>query len=366
VSEWRDLFSASAAGAGSGMCSFRMLRRHGHDLLALPLPHGAAARALTLYAAQTRFARWSKALLRAALGAGLPVPLSRIDLPVTENDPLLAWFREMLGTTDTPTLAILAGNPFAQGRRFILLAFRGDEPAIVAKVGLTSEARTLIEREAAFLESVARHRPHLPGFRGMKVAENFSGLALEFIDGQSPATTDTPGMRAVLQSWLDPAQAVSLDTLAPWQRLAAHAGAQPLLERVAGRQVAPALFHGDFAPWNVRAEYATRRWTVIDWERGVAAGVPAWDWFHWMIHVSLLVHRHDAAASAPFLEAALRSPDFQDYARAAQITGLENTLLASYLIYLHEFIIPPSHSEPAHTDLRKTIAALRDVFLARL
>lgn len=366
MSEWRDLFAPPAPGAEGGRCSFRVLRRHGHDLLALPVPQRAAARALTLYAAQTRFARWSKALLGAALGSGLPVPLARVDLPVAENDPLLAWFREMLGTTEMPALAILAGNPFAQGRRFILLGFRGDEPAIVAKVGLAGEARVLIEREAAFLESVAGRSPHLPGWRGAKVTAPFSGLALDFADGQSPAVADTAGLRTVLQSWLDVAQPVLLETLTPWQRLATQEWARPILERVAGRPIIPTLFHGDFAPWNVRLRKNSRHWTVIDWERGVAAGVPAWDWFHWMIHVSVLVHRHDAAASEEFLRAALCSPDFLAYAQAAQITGLENALLAGYLIYLHEFIIPPSWSEPGRPDLKKTVATLRDVFLARL
>ncbi|HSI13988.1 MAG TPA: hypothetical protein VK961_18215 [Chthoniobacter sp.] len=366
MSEWRDLFAPPAVGVGSFTCSFRVLRRHGHDLLALPLPRRAAARALTLYAAQTRFARCSKALLSAALRAGLPVPLPRVDLPVAENDPLLTWLRETLGTTIPPALAILAGNPFAPGRRFILLAFRDDDPAIVAKVGTSSEARTLIQAEATFLESVAGRRPHLPGFRGMKVTDTFSALALEFVDGRSPAATDTAGLRTVLQSWLDTAHPVALDTLAPWQRLATQAEARPIMERVADRAVAPALSHGDFAPWNVRVECASQRWTVIDWERGIAAGVPAWDWFHWMLHVSVLVHRHDTAASAEFLRAALQSPDFQEYARAAQITGLEDALLVGYLIYFHEFVLPPSPSWPLLLNLKTTIAALRDLFLARL
>ncbi len=366
MSEWRDLFSTPAAGESGRTCSFRVLRRRGHDLLALPMPRRAATRALTLYAAQTRFARWSKALLRVALSSGLPVPLPRVDLAIALHDPLLAWLQEMAGTPGTPGIAILAGNPFSEGRRFVLLAYRDDEPVVVAKAGLTPEARTLIEQEAKFLESVAQRWPHLPRFCGAKVAGTFSGLALEFIEGHSPAATDTAGMRAVLQSWLDTAHPVALDALTPWQRLATQAGVGPIVERVAGRQVAPALFHGDFAPWNVRVEKLSRRWMVIDWERGVTAGVPGWDWFHWMIHVSVLVHRHDADASVEFLRAVLRSPDFQQYAQAAQIAGLEKALLAAYLIYLHEFIIPPSWSEPGRPDLKKTIASLRDVFMRQL
>lgn len=366
MSEWRDLFSVPATGESGRTYSFRVLRRRGHDLLALPMPRRAATRALTLYAAQTRFARWSKALLRLALSSGMPVPLPRVNLAIAPRDPLLTWLQEMAGTPGAPVVAILAGNPFSQGRRFVILAYRDDEPVVVAKAGLTPEARTLIEQEAKFLESVAQRWPHLPRFCGAKVAGSFSGLALEFIEGQSPAATDTAGMQAVLQSWLDTARPVALDVLAPWQRFAIQAGTGPILERVAGRQVAPALFHGDFAPWNVRVERTSQRWMVIDWERGVAAGVPGWDWFHWMIHVSVLVNRHDANASAEFLRAALHSPDFQKYAQAAQIAGLEKALLAAYLIYLHEFIIPPSWSEPGRPDLKKTIASLRDVFMRQV
>jgi len=45
---------------------------------------------------------------------------------------------------------------------------------------------------------------------------------------------------------------------------------------------------------------------------------------------------------------------------------LEEALLAGYLIYLHEFIIPESWSEPGRPNLKAVVATLRDAFLARL
>jgi hypothetical protein len=228
---------------------------------------------------------------------------------------------------------------------------------VILKLGIDPEARALIQREADVLESCVS-APHLPAWRGKRENASWSGMALQFVDGQTPAPTDTAGMRVVLQAWLDAAHPVPLEALAPWQRLATQPGARSVVERVAGRMVAPALFHGDFAPWNVRAERAPSGWTVIDWERGERTGVPGWDWFHWMIHVSVLVHRHNTAASVEFLNSALGSPDFQQYAAAAQITGIERILLAGYLIYLHEFIVPPV--------IKDRIAQLRDAIAASL
>ena len=57
----------------------------------------AAARALTLYAAQTRPARLARALLQAALRCGIPMPLVRIDrgCSVTDRDPQAAIDRDI-------------------------------------------------------------------------------------------------------------------------------------------------------------------------------------------------------------------------------------------------------------------------------
>ncbi|TCO89353.1 phosphotransferase family enzyme [Chthoniobacter flavus] len=311
---------------------------------------------MTLYAAQTRFARWGKALVQAALSLGLPMPLPRVDLTIAKTDPLFGWLQEMTGDAESPVFAILAGNPSTPGRRFIMLAFHDAEPVLVAKVGIDPEGRALVDREALFLKRVAHRLPHVSPLRGAKSTEAFSGLALEFIDGRSPAADDRAGLCRVLRSWLDETHPTPLEALESWKRLAARPSAQAVVKHLVGRTVAPALFHGDFTPWNVRAEKTSGRWTVIDWERGEAAGVPGWDWFHWVIHVSLLVQRGDAAAILAQLNATLQSADFRAYAQAAGITGLERALLAGYLVYLHDFIAPP--------EIQDKIACLRDAVMA--
>lgn len=50
---------------------------------------------------------------------------------------------------------------------------------------------------------------------------------------------------------------------------------------------------------------------VLDWERGELAGIPAWDWFHFVLQPAILVAREDTAALVRRLEGLLASADFQ-------------------------------------------------------
>jgi hypothetical protein len=349
VNDWRALFEPATDATGEAR-TVRVVRKHGHDLLVLPADRAAAARSMALYPAQTTLAKGAKALLRTALASGLPVPLPTVQLSVARSDALSGWLQELTGAAERGPLAILAGNPHARGRRFIVLAFRAGEPAVVAKIGLDAEARFLIDREATFLQAQAAAQPHLPTPLGGRSTPRWQGLALVHVAGEPPRADAYTGMREVLSAWIDPARTVPLETLAPWRRLLMIPGM--VSSRLAGATVAPVLFHGDFAPWNVRVARDAGRWTVLDWERGAAAGVPGWDWFHWLIHVSVLVRREATADSMNFLSEALRQPNFRAYAQAAQIAGLEQALLSSYVIYLHEFIVPP--------EIKTIIARLRD------
>lgn len=339
MSDWRELFERAPGGAAGDTIAFRVARRRGHDLLVLPADHVTAAKAMTLYPAQKPLARLAKMLLRTALAAGIPVPLRQETIFLASHDALTGWLKEVAGTDARGSLAILAGNPLARGRRFVLLAFRDHEPAAVAKIGIESEARALIDRESAFLGRHASSQLHLPRLLGMRQTDRWHGLATGYVGGAAPAPESAGAIGEVLRAWIHQEGAAPLARLAPWRRLAeVRPAAAGLFESAV---VAPVLFHGDFAPWNVRCDRAGGRWTVLDWERGEAEGVPGWDWFHWLISVSILVHRHETRESMQFLNAALRSEAFAAYARAARIAGLEQALLASYLLYMREFLPSP-------------------------
>ena len=89
--------------------------------------------------------------------------------------------------------------------------------------------------------------------------------------------------------------------------------------------------HGDFAPWNIRAE--GDRWTVIDWERGRLLGIPGWDWFHYWIQSDALVLRKSEGDILERLERLIEHPAFRAFAARAGIAGREKALIFAYLLH---------------------------------
>ena len=88
--------------------------------------------------------------------------------------------------------------------------------------------------------------------------------------------------------------------------------------------------HGDFAPWNVKVSRG--RWTVLDWERGELAGIPGWDWFHFVMQPALLVRHETSEAMLARLEGLLRSTEFVDYAQNAGTAESARPLAYAYLM----------------------------------
>lgn len=317
-SSWTDLFGDRTT--DSVALTWRVLRRHSHDWLMLPANRHAARCALSLYPAQRPVARALRGATAALLQAGLPLPAPCRTLWIPRDDKFLHFLRSLAPPTGDPSLAILAGNPAAPGRRFIVLVFdAAARPVAVVKAGTSGAAQRLIQAEADFLLSVPADTPGVPALRDQLESPHVRALALEYIGGDSPAAGDEAGVAALLTSWLRADQNVPLAQLA--------GGA--LLWSVGDRQVHPALAHGDFAPWNVKVTGAG--WVALDWENGAVNGVPGWDWFHWVTQVGLLVERLDAGGLARRLEELLASARFREYAARAGIAGIERELVRGYL-----------------------------------
>ena len=238
---------------------------------------------------------------------------------------------------------ILAGNPGAAGQRFILLVF-GDAktPAAIVKVGLDAEAKKLIEREAAFLESVPRGSRSIPAVRGQFEQPRLRGLAMRFVDGESPRALDESAIPDLLTAWLHPHHTLAIGLTRTWWELEKNCGVHPafvaLEKRLANRIVHPAIFHGDFAPWNIKVSEGV--WTVLDWERGELNGLPGYDWFHYIIQTRILVGKKSTTALVQELSSLLGSTAFQQYATRAGIAGVERELVVAYLLHHNEVIRP--------------------------
>ncbi len=333
--EWQDLFARVAPEAAGTTVVLHLVRRGGEPLLLLPARGAQAARSLALYPAQSARARAAKALLQLALRFGLKPGLETVRLPVATNDGFAAFLSTTAGLSAgrLPDFAVLAGNPRAPGRRFVLLLFGADgSPASVVKAGVSEPARQLIAREAEFLQRAPPNLPGLPALRGTFHQPGTRAFALDFIDGSTPHPDDSRQLRELLGAWLRTDHRVALAQLEPWRRLVAAGQESPLpagLQTLAGARIHPALTHGDFAPWNVKVSQG--RWTVLDWERGEPAGIPGWDWFHFELQPAVLVRREGTTALLSRFERLLESADFAGYAQQAGMGEHGRALALAYL-----------------------------------
>jgi hypothetical protein len=170
--------------------------------------------------------------------------------------------------------------------------------------------------------------------RGLFETRSARAFALDFHAGSSPATDSSKKIGELLSAWLATDRPVTLGELGAWRRLVAAGSESPLpgaLAPLAAARVHPALTHGDFAPWNVKVSRG--QWTVLDWERGELAGVPGWDWFHFVMQPAVLVRRERTDVLLARFEHLLTSVEFLHYARRAGIGENGRALALAYLAY---------------------------------
>jgi hypothetical protein len=329
---WRDLF-----GGGEPRPTprrVRILHKAGQPFLVLPTQPELAATALGLYPGQRWQARRLRDVLTLLLRARLPAPGTVTELPVAPAAPLPEFLAALAGQPQPP-FAVLAGNPGDAGRRFIVLVWQPDGAvAAVVKVGATAAARELIQQEAGFLQRLPASVPGIPRLLRSFQAGPLAGFALPYVPGRSPAGL-TAGVVQLLRGWLQPERRVKATEIGTWQRLKTAGGDDPAWRRVAecveAQPFAAAVTHGDFTPWNLRGTDPRARAWALDWERGEAPGMPAWDWFHFVIQPAILVQRQRGAALVQVCERLLRGEEFRAYAAAAGLAGRERAMLLAYL-----------------------------------
>jgi hypothetical protein len=343
--EWTDLFATKTP--PDSTLELRAVKKSGRAFLLVPLSPSLAARALSLYPAQTRFARLAKSSLRAAFQIGLPLGLEKNSTKFSSRDPFPCFLAGLASsqTGPLPPLAILSGNAGTAGRRFVIVLFNEkNRPAFVVKAGLGDAARQLIRHEAAFLHSAPPGTPGLPQLRASFDTGAISAFALDFMDGNSPAPDAWPAFGELLASWVDREKQIPLREIPAWRSLEKAAAADPVFARLspklAGLTVHPAIYHGDFAPWNIKLSPRAIMYSVLDWERGELTGIPGWDWFHYVIQSGILVQKLAPEPLAQRIEQLFAAPAFRDYARVGGISGQERLLVIGYLGHLVNVIRP--------------------------
>lgn len=342
-SDWRAVFAETPPERAAAVLPLRVVRRGGEPFLILPTDALSAARALALYPAQTLKARVARAALWMALRLRLARGLETTSLALDAEDPFVRFLCETAGLpAPMLRLAALAGNPRAEGRRFVFLLFdAGGSPAAVVKAGHTDAARRLLSHEEDFLRAAGRPTPGLPKLRGALHTSRVQAFGMDFVRGRTPRADDPRPLAGLLNEWLSRSAPVPLRELAAWQRLLAGSVGAPLPDAVAELgelRVHTTVVHGDCAPWNVRVWRG--QWTLLDWERGEWAGVPGWDWLHFVLQPALLVRRESVPALLARLEATLSSEAFGAYARRAGFAGRERALALALLCYVNRVIRP--------------------------
>jgi hypothetical protein len=319
-----------------------------------------AGETLSLYQAQTSRAKTFKTILRWMLGASLPLGSQKISLSISADEEFARFLASQAGCAQgtVPTMGILAGNPGGEGQRFVILLFdSGHKPVAVVKAGSGQRSRELIQHEATFLEKAPGNVTGVPKLRGRFHGSRSEALGLEFIAGDSPRPEHDSALPALLSSWVSSTADTDLEGLPAWLTLnKAVSGDKRFAALTAsghGRIVKKVIQHGDFAPWNIKVS-ANGEWTVLDWERGDLAGIPGWDWYHYVIQRSILVDKKPVAPMLQQIEELLGSSPFRDYAKLSGIGGIERTLLLAYLFNILQ-VIKPSEGYP---ETRQLLEAL--------
>jgi hypothetical protein len=320
----------------------RLLRRNGQAFLMLPPNSKLARESLSLYAAQTSRAQMAKAFLRMSLALGFSVGLETISLSIDRRDSFVKHLSHMAGATKdgVPAFALLLGNPRTAGQRTVLLLFSASgAPAGVIKAGTDPEGFRLIEREETFLKSAPAKTPGIPEVRSTFRSETVQAFAMDFYSGNSPKPSDWEAAESLLSAWVAEDRKVNIAELPMWQRFETSVVAlPPPIKELGAASVFPAIYHGDFAPWNITAH--NNFWTALDWERGELAGVPLWDWLHYIVQPAVLVERCTPHTLAARIENWLQSAPVMRYSERCGIAGLRRALAAAYFQYCIHVIRP--------------------------
>lgn len=357
-----SLFLAESATGPTQAWSWRLIRRRRRPFLLLPLGLASTRRSLELYSPQRGLARMARAALPLLLRTPAALLFQRLTYPVQAEADFLRFLSEQAGLpcAHLPAPAIKFGGLEPESFRLVfLLCDQTQRPLKIIKVGLDAGGRAATDREAAVLERLPDHTPGCARITGRFTTANISAFATDFFPGESPA--DDAGMESLFHSWLNAGPVVALESLPVWQDLesvvarAAPADWAALRFALAGQSLHSTLYHGDFAPWNIRA-INSRNLRAFDWERGQLHGIPGWDWFHFIVQTAILVRRLSAERTAAEVEALLASPRFEKYAAAAGMSAIVRPLLLAYLLH-HRWQVRPLEGGRQIEELYDVLAA---------
>ena len=263
------------------------IKRDGYLLLALPLDRDAAKATLSLYQPQAFLARVLMKFVFSLINLNLHRLLPSRAITIRRNSALAQI------KCDPIKIGFLLGNPNAERRRAIIL-HEGENGYLVDKVGLSGKARLSVTKELKIIQALPSCNQGLPEVSNFHEEGSWASYTTRYLSGKAPKDSDQSKIIHLLHNWLSYSKLKVLGETKQWQMLEAYARehqADKLFERIAGASslgVKVGVFHGDFAPWNIKLSNAGEV-HVMDWEHGSLNGPSGWDWLHFMIQKASLV-----------------------------------------------------------------------------
>jgi hypothetical protein len=333
-----DLFSGTKPCRKPVTFSWRLVRRKNRPFLLLPEKPGNPSDSFKLYSAHRPLAKLWRLLFPQILRTPLANLFDRVAIEADTESEFMQFLAQQSGlrATQMPAPAIKFGGVIGKTSRLVLLLCdSGGHPTRVIKVGLNPAGRAATEREAGLLSSLPINIIGCTGITGHFSSDKLSAFATAYFPGVS--LNNDVGIEKLFNNWLSDGPPEPIKNLVIWQELQSVAKCAdlpqwPVLrDALAEHPVRTAIYHGDFAPWNVRMTNLENI-RAFDWERGQLKGIPAWDWFHFVVQTSLLVKRHSPERVAAELEKLGHTPRFQKYASEAGIGDIIEPLLLAYLL----------------------------------
>ena len=326
--------------------SWRLIRRKRRPFLLLPDTAQNIRFSLELYSAQRPLARLWRSIIPALFRTPARTLLAAVHAEAEASSAFINFLAEQSGhpASQLPTPAIKFGGIAGKTSRVVLLLCdTSGLPIRVIKVGLNPEGRAATERETFMLARLPKATIGCSVLTGQLKTGTLTAFATAYFPGQS--LNNDVGIEKLFHAWLVPGAVGPLENLPSWRELESVLAKKEcqiwdsLHTALAGKKVCATLYHGDFTPWNVRMTNLENI-QAFDWERGHLQGIPAWDWFHFIIQTSILVKRHSPERVAAELDQLIQSARFQKYAQAAGITSILEPLLLACLLH-GKYVLQP-------------------------
>lgn len=208
---------------------------------------------------------------------------------------------------------VLLGNPAHQDRRLIAFVEREGRDQ-VAKVACDGPARKALAHEVLMLAGMSQEgQSGCPKLLWEGGDDSYRAFLVDYYEGEWK--WNARGLRKLLLGWVREV-GVPLKSFEQWVGIARVFGESgvpgELIGKIAARNCASSLVHGDLAPWNVMTDEAGKP-IVVDWESGVMGGIAGLDLVHWFFQLEFYVHKRSALEGADRVLERLRGREYGEF-----------------------------------------------------